>query len=716
MWGNTNAIYVEFRYFTVKLFNELKRRNVIRVATAYLIVGWLLVQVLGLATDSFEAPNWVMKLAITLIVIGFFISLVISWAYELTPEGIKRDKDVNRDDSITHHTAKKLDIITIVALIAVGSLVIWQQFSPTGNDVTTINEVQNITNAAFVDQSDPSSTKMDNPINPEINNKSIAVLPFINRSSSEDDQFFADGIQDDLLTKLSKIHEMKVISRTSVMEYRDTTKKIPDIAKELGVANILEGGVQRAGSHIRVNAQLIHAETDEHLWAETYDRELNVDNVFAIQTEITVAIANALEATLTTDEKNQINKPLTDNLMAWEAYNKGLALGSSNVETFKAQIRLFNSAIDLDPNFSAAYAQRSIAEMALYWWGENTDEQKQRAWLSIEKSRAIDDNSAHLFAAEAYYYYWGFRAYSKALDSVNKALAIAPNLVDAFDVKGYILRRMGRFEESIQATDIATSLNPRSTYALLENAETLVNMLRFDEAEEYIQRIEKIKPNNIDVTIIKGLLLYSRDGDIEGALKQYLRNSEFATGSAINAWWSLLAGGQMEQAIEFAKTSKNFASAGFNYSSNDHMTGLSYFLNGETAKANPYLLDSVKKLEMKLIDSGDDKNLLAALCQAYAALGDKNNADVNCRKVLKLNNDAYDYPWDLLKVIESYAMLNEKSKALDLLHRLLESKVRPSENELKLNPFLKKLHAEPEFDVLAKRIGSGELIIDSHTP
>jgi len=701
----------------MSLFNELKRRNVFRVAIAYLVVGWLLVQVLGIATDSFEAPTWVMKLIITMIVIGFIPTVLFSWAFELTPEGIKRDKDVNRDDSITHNTAKKLDILTIFALLTVGTLVIWQQFSPSQNNanqlgnesVTTTNEIQN-NNTNIPDQTIIPAAKPDISLNPEIYNKSIAVLPFINRSDSQDDQFFADGIQDDLLTKLAKIHEMKVISRTSVMEYRDTTKKIPDIAKELGVANILEGGVQRAGSHIRINAQLIHAETDEHLWAETYDRELNVDNVFAIQTEITVAIAAALKATLTPAEKDQISKPLTDNLMAWEAYNEGLSYASGNSEDFNKQIKLFNKAIELDPNFSAAYAQLSIAEMGLYWWGENTPEQKQRAWNAIEKSRSLDNNSANLFAAEAFYYYWGFRAFSNALDSVNKALKLSPNLVGAYDVKGYILRRMGRFDESIQVLDIAASLNPRSTYALQENAETLVNLLRFEEAEKYIKKVEIIKPNNRDISLIKGHLAYGRTGNVDEALIQYARNVEILPSSAIGYWRTLLSMNRMDQAIEFAKTSSQFVSAGFSYSSNNHMTGLSYFLNDQATEAASYLSKSVNYLESKLKESGEDKNLLVALCQGYAARGDIINADANCQKALKIKHDAYDYPWDLLSVIEAYAMLNENAKAIELMHHLLESEIRPSEIQLKLNPFLKKLHHEPEFEILAKRIGSGELV------
>ena len=396
--------------------------------------------------------------------------------------------------------------------------------------------------------------------------------------------------------------------------------------------------------------------------------------------------------------------------MAWEAYNKGLVIDSPNVENFKGQIEFFKTAIQLDPNFAAAYAQQAIAEMALYWWGENTTAQKQLAWQHIEKSRSIDANSAELFAAEAYYYYWGFRAYDQALESINKALLISPNSVEANDVKGYTLRRMGRFDESIQTLDMAASLNPKSTYALQENAETLVNLLRFDEAEIYIQKVEQIRPKNKPIAIIKGQLLLGKDADTEAALIQFQREYESSTGSAYNYWWTLMATGHMELAIEFAKTNTQFASTGFSYSSNNHMTGLSYFLNGEPQIAVGYLTESVKILEAKLLKNADDKNYLVALCQAYAALGYIEKANEICSKALSINYDAYDYPIDVVAIIEAQAMLKQNQKAIQTMEILLQSEIRPSEHNLRLDPFLKGLRQDPAFEPLIKRIGSGEMV------
>ena len=682
----------------MNLFSELKRRNVIRIGVAYLVIGWLLAQVSGTFESALNLPQWFDTMVVSLLLIGFPIALVIAWAFELTPEGVKREQDVERNDSITNITAKKLDYITIVAALAVAGMFLWQQFNsePRNQPLQTSTSAEN-----------PSS-EFEEPL---ASSKSIAALPFTNRSSNEDDKYFVDGVHDDLLTKLAKIHQMKVISRTSVMEYRDTTKKIPQIAKELGVANILEGGVQRSGSHIRINAQLIRAANDEHLWAETYDKELNADNVFAIQSEIAIAIANAMETALTPGEKILIDKPLTDNLIAWEAYQKGLLTNSSTIPAFKEQVKLYETAIELDPNFAAAYAHLAIAEMAIYWFGENTVEQRQHAWQAIETSRAIDNNTVGLFTAEASYYYWGFRDFDKALQSVSKALAIAPNNVGALDVKGYILRRMGRFEESIKSLDLAASLNPRSTYALQENAETSLNMLRIEDAEKYIQKIENIQPNNLDVSIVKGYFALAKNGNLEAALHEFARNKDNHQGNAYAYWRTLLASGEVDQAIDFGKTSKTLLSTGYAYSSNDLMTGLSYFISGDQAKAAPYLQQSIDVLEHRMIEDPENKNYLAALCRAYAALGLAEKAYSNCDKVLQIKNDAYDYPFDIYQVVIAYAMLNEKDKAIELLHRMLESKIRVSENELKLDPFTKNLQNEPEFINLIKRIGSGELVI-----
>lgn len=694
------------------LFTELKRRNVFRVSIAYLIIAWLIVQVSDLVLDVISAPSWVMKTLLFILVLGFIVSVIISWAYEITADGIKREVDVDRDESIANLTAKKLDTITIVAVIALMGLIVWQQFFSTGQHKIPVTTTQSTVSQSVlnVNQDVKESAKTEMASDLSKANNSIAVLPFVNRSSNEEDQYFVDGVHDDLLTKLAKIHNMKVISRTSVMEYRDTTKKIPQIAKELGVTNILEGGVQRSGDHIRINAQLIHAATDEHLWAETYDKELNVNNVFSIQSEIAIEIAKAMKATLTPEEKQQIEKPLTDNLIAWDAYIKGLSNSSSTMEAFEENRHYFKAAVELDPNFAVAHAWLAYIEMNMFWFNSSDLTLRNQAWQSIQASRAIDDNTAELFVAEAAYYYFGFRDFKKALQSANKAIAIAPNSIPAQDVKGFILRRLGRYEESIKTLDDAASLNPRTTYALQENAETLLYMLRFDYAEKYIQRIDAITPDNLDVSVIKGLLAIGKNGDLELALKELARNKDGNSSTARQYWNGLLLANKFDAAIEFARMSSQLVSSGGRYASNELMMGMSYYLKNDKENTYKYLQLSIKEIEKQLQLDSDNENYLIALCSAYAALGNADMARPNCQNAIKTNKDNYGYPSDLYAVLEAYAMLGDKNEALIIMERLLESEVRASDNELKLNPFLNNIRSDPEFDTLVQRISSGELV------
>jgi len=240
-----------------QLFEELKRRNVLRVAIAYIVAAWLLLQVADVVLNNIEAPDWVFQAILLLVGLGFPFALIFAWAFELTPEGLKREHEVDRSESITHITGRKLDF-AIIAVLAIAVVYFVSEKLFWADDFVNESQV------------DTSITA------PEIA-KSIAVLPFANRSNRDEDLFFTDGIHDDLLTQLAKIKDLKVISRTSVMQYRNTVKRLPQIAKELGVATVLEGGVQRAGQRIRINAQLIDVATDRHIWAETFDREMTTD-------------------------------------------------------------------------------------------------------------------------------------------------------------------------------------------------------------------------------------------------------------------------------------------------------------------------------------------------------------------------------------------------------------------------------------------------------
>ncbi len=320
----------------MSLFAELKRRNVFRVTFAYGIIAWVLAQVADLAFDNFGSPEWVSKTVLFLLMLGLPLAIFFAWAFELTPEGIKKEADVDRTESITPQTGQKLNYVIIGVLVVAVGLLLSDKFQPTETDV--LDETFEV-------------------VETDTSRLSIAVLPFENRSDRSEDEYFAEGIHDDLLTSIANIGSMKVISRTSVMEYKGTTKKIPEIARELGVANILEGGVQRSGNQVRINVQLIDAETDEHLWAETYDRQLTAENLFVIQSEVSNAIAKALQATLSPDEQQRINNIPTQNLEAYEAYMLGRQSWVARTADSTAEAVIhFQRAVDLDPDYAPAWA------------------------------------------------------------------------------------------------------------------------------------------------------------------------------------------------------------------------------------------------------------------------------------------------------------------------------------------------------------------------
>ncbi|HSP44588.1 MAG TPA: hypothetical protein VLO30_01220, partial [Chthoniobacterales bacterium] len=320
-------------------FAELKRRNVYKVAAAYAVVAWLLVQSASILFPTFEAPAWAMKVFVTAIAFGFPVALVLAWAFELTPEGIKRAENVAPNESITQRTGRKLDFLIIAVLLVVIAVLVYQRSQPR-----------------------PSPTAASTPV--PIPEKSIAVLPFENLSQDPDNAFFAGGVQDEILTDLARIADLKVISRSSVMNYKTGVERnLREIGKQLGVAHLLEGSVQRAANRIRINAQLIDARTDAHLWAQTYDRDLA--DVFAIQSEIARTIADQLQAKISPREKVAMSEVPTTDLEANKLYLQAMELTSGErvfedpnaKQNMLRAVPLLDEAVARDPHFVLAFCR-----------------------------------------------------------------------------------------------------------------------------------------------------------------------------------------------------------------------------------------------------------------------------------------------------------------------------------------------------------------------
>ena len=424
----------------MSFFSELKRRNVFRAAFAYAVVWWLSVQVAGLLLDAFSAPDWVFRFIIILLAIGFPVALILSWFFELTTDGLIKSADLAQHETALRTFRRYLNPIIISMLSAAVILFTLDKMDWIG---TPLND-------AFTKPGESST-----------NQYSLAVLPFTNRSGLAENAYFVDGIHDDLLTILAKINSLSVTSRTSVMRYQESKKSIPEISSELGVNYILEGAVQRDGDQVRVNAQLIDTSRDEHLWAETFDRELSTASLFSIQSNIARAIAVALNAELSSADRSLLENIPTDNLAAYDAYLMGRqSLQGNSIETYEAALAHFNKALSQDDSFAGAYAGICNAQLGLY-------------------SKRGD--IGYFDAAET---------------ACDQALAIDADLTEVHIVKGALFRNHGDYQLAEDSQRKALEAEPKNVDAMIELGWTLAEQGRIREAETILLKAELLQPDH----------------------------------------------------------------------------------------------------------------------------------------------------------------------------------------------------------------------------
>jgi TolB-like protein/Tfp pilus assembly protein PilF len=470
----------------LSFFRELKRRNIFRVGITYLALAWLLTEVADTLFPGFGIPDWAFRFVVIVLILGFVPVMIFTWAYEITPEGLKREQDVVRDAATNNLTARRLDKLTIgivlAALVFIAADRLWLGSQPAGQPQVTHEA--------------PSQTaQVAEPIE-QVPATSIAVLPFANRSDNPKDVFFVDGIHDDLLTFISQIGSIKTISRTSVMKYRDSTMSIPEIARELTVATVLEGGVQRAGDQVRINVQLIDAHTDDHLWSQIYDRQLTATNIFSIQSEIAGSIAEALRAELTPEAQERITSVPTENLEALEAYFLGRqSMTTRRVADLAEAVGHFERAVTLDPKFALAHANLSIA-YALYrnYAGLPREEWYAKGQASAERALQLSPGLAEAHTSEGVIK-WYRRDHKGAEAAFRQAIQLNPNDAQANQWLGVMLGvSMGRVEEGLMYSRKAVMLDPKSAIILADYGDVLANAGRHDEALIQYQQAVAIEP------------------------------------------------------------------------------------------------------------------------------------------------------------------------------------------------------------------------------
>ncbi|MDH5304997.1 MAG: hypothetical protein OEW64_12980 [Gammaproteobacteria bacterium] len=430
------------------LFEELKRRNVFRVGAAYLLFAWVIIQVTDTVAPALHLPGWTLALVTWLSIIGFPFVIFIAWAFEITPQGIKPEKEVDRSESITPDTGRKINYIVIALLLVVVVILVSKDF--VGKDTARNDTVPEST----VTDAGGTSGRFE----------SIGVLPFVNMSGDAAQEYFSDGISEELLNALAKLKGLRVAARTSAFAFKGQNKAIRDIGAELNVDTVLEGSVRKSGNKIRITAQLIDAKNGYHLWSETYDRELT--DIFAVQDEITAAIMDALLPHLDTGEVAEPIRTQATNMSAYDAYLQGRhEYNSLEPGALREALDLFRAATDADPNFAAAWAARATTVIELretsFREGIPREESILLASNAIERALAIDPGLAEAYVAQANLLADSYD-FAAALESLNKALAINPSLVEALRLNARILSRFGRIKEAQQEILKALRLDPHN--------------------------------------------------------------------------------------------------------------------------------------------------------------------------------------------------------------------------------------------------------------
>ncbi len=646
-----------------QFFIELKRRKVYRVAAAYIVVAWLVVQVATQVFPFFEIPNWTVRLVILGLCLGFPIAVVLAWAYDLTPSGIKRTEDL------------------------------------------------------------PAAAPIPPRPSPDVPAKSIAVLPFENLSDDRENTFFADGVHDDILSSLARIADLKVISRTSVQQYRGSVRNLREIGEALGVAHVLEGTVRRSGNRVRVNAQLINARTDAHLWAETFDRELT--DLFAIQSELAERIVGALQANLSPREMAGLQVAPTRNLEAYDLYIRARELfrwsGIGDPQENGAKgLPMLERAVALDPQFSLAYYLASRIHAELYWFGYDKSAQRlAQAKDAAETALRVRPEMGEGHLALAFYHYYSARDYEAAIRELTLAQRTLPNDAEVAGALGMIDRRRGRWEESILHSERARQLDPRNISAFWNLSETLTYLRRYAEADALLAAAQVIAPDGYMIPIARAELALRAEGD-PAPLHKILQRvpSEFDPGGAVTTIAVRLA--LMEHDYDEAERQlgecsqvkfNDFGLAGFAGALDDYTVPREWYMGliaggrGNETAAQQAFEEALKVVRADVARSPDDPKTLVMLGLILAMLGRGEEAiAAGERGVQKLPiaADALDGPLLAVNLAVIYTQLGERERALAELSRLVRLPGGPTPGTLRIEPQWDSLRDDPEFQDLLK--------------
>jgi TolB-like protein/Flp pilus assembly protein TadD len=698
----------------VNLLTELKRRNVIRMAGLYLIGAWLITQVSATLLPTFDAPQWVLRAIVMLLAIGFVPALIFSWVFELTPEGLKRDAEVKREESIAPQTARRMDRMIIVVLIlalayfAVDKFVLAPQRDAQRGATPAAPLAADKAGAAT-----PAPGGTSAPAGAAgIPGKSIAVLPFENLSDEKANAYFATGMQDEILTRLAGIRDLKVISRTSTEQYASHPPNLKIVAEQLGVATLLEGSVQRADGRVRINLQLIDARSDSHLWAQNYDRDLK--DVFAVQSDVSEKVADALKAQLLPAESTRIARVPTNNPEAYDRFLRAEYFArqfestsvKNPLETERKAAELYASAIEADPMFALAYAQLAYVKGYAFWRGEDRDPQAlEAAREGAQKALALQPDLAEAHLAMGAVHYWSHRDYAAALTEFATARASLPNDARVLAAIAFAHRRQGKLLKAVAELEQAAVLDPRDSGQPRDLADTFIYLRRYTEAAAASNRSLALAPDNVQSYVYRAAALQMR-GDPEGANRSLAGlSADYDSEGSISlrrfnlALWMgqpdavLLA---IENAPPWLLDVVNNVPIPVTM-----LRGQALAAKGESGPARTAFLEAQESLRMQPYESrgpGVQINLAAV----YAGLGQNDAALEAARRsteLMPVSQDMLDGPFYLARLARIEAKVGEIGLAMDHIEQLLAlpAGYEISAASLRLDPAWAPLRGDARF-------------------
>jgi TolB-like protein/Flp pilus assembly protein TadD len=654
-------------------FEEVRRRKVYRVAAAYIIAAGFIIQIGSAVFPAWELPNWAFRLVVVFLLIGFPIALILAWAYDVTPQGIRVTLPPTAPGT---HRRRNLIMLIVTGVVVSAA-------------------------AGFFLLPRISARKID---------KSIAVLPFQNLSDEKENAYFADGMQDDILTNLSKIGDLKVISRMSVMSYRGTgTRNAREIGKGLGVSTLLEGSVRRIGNRVRVNVQLINAENDEHIWAEDYDRDLT--DVFAIQTDLAQKITSALQAKLSPSEKTRIDRRPTENpdayLLFIQAHDYATRPEMFRDTSLKAE-QLFEQATKLDPNFAAAFAGLSMVESWAYHTFDPTPPRREKARAAANEALRLQPDLPEAHLALGFSYYYGDRDYERALAEFDVAKRGLPNEAQAYMAIGAIQRRQGKWAESTANLEKAAALDPKNGSLLLNLAFSYMATRNYDAADKILDRGIEAAPQSFFERALKGWLAIIRKGDFavaEKALALVPPGIDPDGLVTLIRAWLLTLQRKFPEALQLVhqfpgKTLTGRSSAPC---PTLFLEGELYWYQGDKVKAQAAFETARIVAEQLVQESPDDAARHGQLGMVLAGLGRKEEAIKEGKRAVELlpeAQDALDGPEVAVVLAQIYAWTGEHDRAFELLDHLLQVPSSLTVPILKLDPVWDALRNDPRFQAL----------------